>query len=967
MVRKYRKLVLYFFSLAFLVSFLFVFNKYYANADPINPQVGQENVNESVDTGRWKEDAEVTAVGKAAARAREVLNWALSIENAGFTNQEGGSILKSWNKIRDLLGVFYLIVLIVLGFGLIARAAWAERSRRVFVALIISFVAAYFSYAILSRVVQFTDEQIQQRLYTIHRWGDTGTTEEKHLRAQDLLTVSFSYQEFRGFRKVGSSYGEAIANHLLLVKATTLTNYVIAFIILLRIVILWGLVIFSPFVFPLFVFDLTKNVGVVWGREFFRWLILGPLFAVFISLVPYIWNQTTVPVTNTYQNQKAKNSGIPITVDKNILSPSSSSGDKTSQNVYESGTNIILSPPGNTGAELQKDDDISSGNNLSETDTYTRWIIALMMIWGAIALPFILLKVVVNFSIEAGRGITNIVLGTSAGQYISSAIQKNSPASANGADRTSTGLRLVGDKIDSKISQISSQEASARRIQRNITQNKTTPNSLPESLNNLDSSQNSPQVLDITNNVATSDVKPIAKLAQIEQSQQSMLSGSSLINSISNPQSASNNNTVQNLEALKQNIIQSSNSGDKQAQGLKNAITGNISSYLSGDVANEILEKDYTKFDQTLQKVFSPIEQEGQEQLKQIFGIQNAKNFPEIIDELAKKQDPRAQGAKNILSDIEQSVKLPPPQKNAALMEIGKNMSETENITDQTVRNNYSSIKSIINQIPQTANIGFASLQKDAQSYYEISSRDIVDNKIKGELAVNFTQSLDNLLEGHKQTGGAPSQNSPIATIEKVTSNIKNISTNDGTRGVDNVLAAAKRIADPQSAESEQEKQEYQQTKEFINDQAANGNKQALAIEEAMKNISKELEIDEAKNVKVTDIARLRASVREDQDFMNTKKLWLQNYLNYLNPYTKDKGDSLLKEINLLGQTLNDIISPDNEKKKEALKRVQKIIPFALLGNYKISDIAKYLLAKYDGASEALNSLRQHQEKKEVS
>lgn len=961
MRKRYQKIAVYLLSIIAVVSFLFVFNKYYANADPVtNPSVGEESVDSSIDTGRWKEDAEVTAVGKAAARAREVLNWALSIENAGFSSSGGSTgkdstILTAWGRVRDLMGIIYLGILIVIGFGLIAKATWAEKTRRILPALIISFIAAYFSYFILTKVIQFTDGQIQNRIYTIHKWGESGTLAEKHLKAQDLLTVSFSYQEFKGYRKVGSEYGEAIANHLMLVKATTLTNYIISFIILLRIVILWGLVIFSPFIFPFFIFELTKNVASVWIREFFRWLILGPLFALFISFIPYIWNNTNIPVANTYQNQKAKNSGIPITVNKDILTDSGSSS-MTSQNVYESGTNIILAPPGNENAELQKDSNIASGNNLSETDTYSRWIVALLMIWGAIILPFILLRVVMTFSVEAGKGISGVLQGSLAGQYLSTAKKASGPSGtpAN-SQATNASLRLVSDKIVSKIPQINNQKRVTFRTTTSdnaIRQQSAGNGDFSDILSASGINQQSPSVFNLSSNVANATTKQVSELARIEQSPETLNRESETIASIANPASSANPTVKNRFDQVRRGVIAGSIAGDKSAEAFKNAMTGNISKYLNSDVNNEMIEEKFQRINNDIAQISAPIMPDQQEKIKSTMQISRAENFSEVLSQLKEKQDPRASGAESVFKTILETKNMPVPQKNNAIMEISKNLTETERISDPTVKQGYESIKSIMVQVSEASGNHLDTLINDAHDYYNISADDLANKQIIDKLSSDFAGSLGNFLSSDTLKNKIAMSGNALLNeqISKTTQALQKTTEQSGNIQNQEILKTAKKLSNPQAIADGAEKQEFQSIQDIISDEAKNGNEQALAIEETMNNIANNLEIDESGKSTVTNIAKLRRLVEQDQDFQNTKRIWQQNYKNATNPPSEQKSLWIRNEIKNLEENLNNILSSDNIKKKKALDNISKLVPFALLGNYKISDIAKYLLAKYDAA-----------------
>ncbi len=350
--------------------------------------------------GDFVPDAKVTAVGKAAARAREVLNWAVSIKDAELGGQ-APAILDLWTKTRTFTTIIIFIIFIVLAFGLILKTNWADDQKRRLPVLILAIIAAYLSFSGFLLLIKGID-YLQDRIFTVSITDSSGNKTTRQIKAEDFLTVSFNYQDFQGFRRQNTSYDEAVKNTLFLVNLTTWTNYAIAAVFVVRIVFLWLLLIFSPLIFPFLAFSLTRNIAVFWIREFARWLFLGPLIALFLAAVPYIWKHTQI-IPNDVPNalSTSRVSGIPLQTNKDASS---------SSNVYQSGTNIYLAPPGVSDARLQLDSSLGSGNNLSETDTYARYLVGIVMVWVALILPFFLMRSAVSIISTAGSNIWNMQL-----------------------------------------------------------------------------------------------------------------------------------------------------------------------------------------------------------------------------------------------------------------------------------------------------------------------------------------------------------------------------------------------------------------------------------------------------------------------------------------------------------------------------------------------------------------------------
>lgn len=952
MRKTYIKIASIVLSVVAVGTAVFVYQNYSAAADPSTPSAGSASVTTSTDAGRWKEDPEVTAVGKAGARAREVLNWALSIKDAGFTGAGNNTLKDTWAKVRDIMGVFYFVILITIGFGLIAKQDWAERTRRSLPALIIAFVAAYFSYFVEGNIIKFTDQQIQQRFYTIHNWDKSGTLEQKHLRAQDLLTVSFSYQEFKGYKKVGAAYGEAIANHLLLIKITTVTNYVIAFIIILRIIILWGLVIFSPFMFPFFVFPLTKRVATVWVREFFRWLLLGPLFALFLTSVPYMWNKTNISVKDVYPGQKATNSGIPLEVQKEVLNPSTG-GDATSGNVYESGTNIILSPPGNSNPDLQKDSNISSGNNLSETDTYARWIVALLMIWGAIILPFMLLRVVMGFSVEIGKGVSNVFGGSQAAQYINNlkkVVNPPPPAPAG----PGPGSSIIRDKLVEKIPTIMPTKQITDRSERISSFNEKSIEklSVPTILNVAGLKQEIPELYNLSNAAENESTRKISELAKIEQQAGKTTELQNTISNIAQPEKISEGQEQQKFEKVKQGILMRSVAGDKSAQAMKNAISGNVSQYLVSDIGNEISEDFSKNFNDSVSKITN--EQVNQTELQQIqntYGVSNVKNFTDILSGLSAKQDVRGQQALSAVSRIKDAENVPAAERTAYLQKLSLNISSPQMISDPAEKQDYMALKEVIQQGANSGITSMKELLEHSQAFanFGLSGTQLLSNKMK-DLSATITSLSSNISSDPKYQMKAAALNEFGGVLQTAIS-----SNNAGS--IKQAAQAISAVNNPEEVKDPAQRQKYQSISELLQSTAQNGMENALSAKTVIGEIAQDLEIDREGNATISSIAALRKSMQNNEDYLKTKESWETHYMNAPLQSGKDRKIWLSEEIKELESSLNNLISNDPTKKKTALESIQKIIPLALMGNYKASEIAKYLLAKLDAAKAVLTKI----------
>ncbi len=86
----------------------------------------------------------------------------------------------------------------------------------------------------------------------------------------------------------------------LMMLLTGLAYFVMALVFVLRIVILWALMIVSPVLFLLAIFHATRSYFINWLGLYARWLLVGPLMALGLSIVVNIWQAVGLPITSSY-------------------------------------------------------------------------------------------------------------------------------------------------------------------------------------------------------------------------------------------------------------------------------------------------------------------------------------------------------------------------------------------------------------------------------------------------------------------------------------------------------------------------------------------------------------------------------------------------------------------------------------------------------------------------------------------
>ncbi len=309
--------------------------------------------------GQWVVDDEVTFVGKVAARSGEFLDWTLA--NYNWSSVSGGNnnpLASFWATIRNIVYAFFTLFVLISAFVIIVTRGRNITVMRFIPRFIMILLLVTFSFALIQFIYQITDA-IQGFFLKSSSSGCIAICQK------DLLFVGFGYKDFQGYRLFGPAFDESAFVSLLLVKLTALTYYVMVGILILRKIILWFFIIISP-IFPLLLlYSPIRNTAKIWVGEFFRWLLYAPIFAIFLSGLVHLWNSSTSSV-----------SGIPLKFDFNGVIE------------YQTAISILLGGPGQT---------VGLNNSVNNKDTFALYVVALLMLWVVIILPFLLLQIFLDF------------------------------------------------------------------------------------------------------------------------------------------------------------------------------------------------------------------------------------------------------------------------------------------------------------------------------------------------------------------------------------------------------------------------------------------------------------------------------------------------------------------------------------------------------------------------------------------
>lgn len=328
----------------------------------------------------WVHDPEVTALGKGGERSRQFLLWVLTHRSI----DSSPVILDVWKFSATAATFLILIVAIIMGISIIIGQR-ANFNLKIEISPLIIRLALLLLFVIFSArlvlvfiqiadiIMEFFIRQLGVReLFNIFFVSDqSGEVIKESERA---------YREFIGCTNWRIDNVEMVRTSKFLVKFTNMTYYFIGIMLILRKVVLWFLLIISPFLAILAPFIFIRNIGWIWIGVFFQWVFYGPIFSLFLGALAKIWNSPP--------------SHIPFIFDF-------SRTHQMSQAVYPTSINILYGGPAQT---------LSIWNSSNYVDTFAEYVISLIMLWTVIILPWWLLRIFRDYCCDGIIASKNILL-----------------------------------------------------------------------------------------------------------------------------------------------------------------------------------------------------------------------------------------------------------------------------------------------------------------------------------------------------------------------------------------------------------------------------------------------------------------------------------------------------------------------------------------------------------------------------
>jgi len=880
-------------------------------------QINQDQLENS--DNRWIIDSEVTSIGKNASRSGLLLDWALRDYNWSYTNPgTTHPLLPFWTTLRNLVYALMIGVVVIAAIVMLVTRGRSLAVRRFFPRLLLVAILVTFSFSIVQVLYELVD--IFQGFFV--RPGGVSISQK------DLLFIGWNYQPFVGLRLLGDANFESAFTTLMFVKLTTFTYYVMVGILLIRKIILWFFIIISPF-FPLLLFFYPlRNTAKIWIGEFFRWLLYAPLFAIFLAALVSLWKI-----------------GIPLSFNFGAVGAASAI-------IFPTAVSILLGGPGQAVGQL---------NNLNIIDTYAQYMVALMMLWGVIIIPWILLQIFLDY--VSSLNVQNSPFFKSFSSYLNKvpvfpppSTPPIPPEPSEGGSGRARSIPLIKDfqiprsaglaksiptSTNVNVSQMTNisiptlldiaryESQSVRTSESTRTESQRLKETLTKLANpaNIKTENERSEFRSMRDTLRTQSLKGDKVAASIlhaantysktQQTSSQKTNITTILNELVNPDTVSDEKTRTELVSLKERIQKDVQSGNPLAQTLVRSTasnTQNITHVLS-QLANPSHDTDTYEKTETLKETIERESKEGNTLATTILStIKSIRDQTQVIQSLTRIIHP---------SDVPDTSQRQEYSKlqNALISEkeTGSQFASflTEKLERLTKETNFQEKEKIVSEISE-------SVLKEEKSGNPLAA--LIRNQIHNLSDFKAETSVRNVSAKLEQ---AKKEGNPLA-IELLS------------------LAQKKELSDKEAKDIE----------EKVNIAKQNGDPLGVLLSDLLKRRQQALEKEAVPTALPTTNRIQQVSL---DDYEAVKKMWTENYEHLEVPGVEGvsaKEAWIKDDMSQISQTIDLLSSQDQEKVQEGMGKVSDILPFLLIGGFSQGEIIAYMKAKLEAAKGVLTQIK---------
>lgn len=224
-----------------------------------------------------------TILGLVLVLVANLANWVLQIGE--FVKNP--VVRHGWDITKGLVNLFFVLILLIIAFATILRIE-SYGLKTLLPKLIMTALLVNFSLVIAGAIIDFS-----QVISNFFIEAGAGTEQEGTfdlaLRLADGLNLYMWQEVPEGTweqQKVDPILGSIISGlgSIVFILGGIVAFSLIAFLLIIRIMVLWFLIILAPLAWLAWILPNTASMWNKWWHEFLRWAFLAPILAFFIYL-----------------------------------------------------------------------------------------------------------------------------------------------------------------------------------------------------------------------------------------------------------------------------------------------------------------------------------------------------------------------------------------------------------------------------------------------------------------------------------------------------------------------------------------------------------------------------------------------------------------------------------------------------------------------------------------------------------
>lgn len=936
-----------------------------SNNKLVSAAAPQPTVEPSPNVG-FSEDPEVNFVGKSDARAVQFLNWTLqnyewacyvegdpdTVPGVRKCDNDKNPLIKFWVTIRNIVYALFALIILATAFILMATRGRSLTLKRFIPRFIAVVLLVTLSYSLI-QIIYTTVDIIQG--FFLAKPPTTPGGQREFISSVDLLYVGWDYETFKGLRKVHPYFDESVFVNLLLARLTAVTYYAMTGILIIRKIILWFFIVLSP-IFPiLLLYYPVRNTAKIWIGEFFRWLLYAPLFTIFLSGLVSVWKSPRLPLIFDFSNV-----GSSFT--------------------YPTATNVLLGGPGQV---------VTYDNNLNTPDTFALYVVALIMLWVVILLPFILLQIFLdylnNFSFDDSPAMQKLI--NTSYMLLNKAppvpVTPLTPPSAAGMAK-----QIPFNKFGAAKSLPISDEGpigAAKQIPIAVPAGTVIQSQMSKPVSMAQAYVNA-EILNATN-ISLPTIRDIASFERqiISNRESTNISKThEALRGLANPANIQNEIERDRFTKLKERLVKESQTGNNVATSILSAanIVNNTSNVSQITTQNNKQVKNLRK---SLTNISNP----------QSASSIDKERITQLHDSLIKESEQGSTLATTILSAKENITvrELQNIKDQLTKESVMGNNTSTAVLATSFTKEHESVLKNVLTQIANPAAASSFDREKITQLHDSLVKESEKGNTLATSILSTKETATSNEIHDMKEKlieATLQGNQNAASILSTAITRIDSVSTQK----------VMQQLANPGTITNVVTKEKFEKVKEKLTQAQQQGNQFATSMLSKMDAVSKEetnlatpvntkemetikaqlLDAKEKGEPLATDMLNLfttEGSIAEGvsvpgsnriqtvsvEDYQAVRKMWEDNYKGMDVPDDATNRMEWVKdEVKDIDNILSLLESNDNERVNEGMQQVGNVLPFLMLGGFSQSEIISYLKAKQEAGKTVIEEITNEEE-----